>query len=266
MVGLEYIMVRFSLVIPAYNEELLLGRLLESVNLARVAYRGEGEIQVIVADNMSTDRTSEVAKTYDCQVVVVTKRVIAAARNGGASAANGDFICFVDADSVIHTQTFNVLDAAIKKKNLAGGATGVVFERWSPGTVATYLCFVPLVWLLRIDTGVVFFDARAFIDVEGYPEEMMFAEDVAMMLRVRRWGRTRGRFVRQVRGAKTITSTRKFDQYGDWHYFSHMLGIAWRFLRGLKSDKFAHQYWYQRKSSSSKKEKPATRKVENPSD
>ncbi len=266
MVGLEYTMVRFSLVIPAYNEERLLGRLLASVTAAQVAYYGEGEIQVIVADNMSTDCTTKVAAEFDCQVVEVKKRVIAAARNGGASAASGDIVCFVDADSVIHPQTFNVIDAAMSKKNLAGGATGVVFERWSPGIVATYMCFVPLVWLLRIDTGVVFFDARAFSDVEGYPEDMMFAEDVAMMLRVRRWGKSRGRAVRQVRGAKTVTSTRKFDQYGDWHYFSHMTGIAWRYLRGLKKDPLAYQYWYQRKSPSGKEDKPTAPNVENPSD
>jgi hypothetical protein len=50
---------RFSLVIPAYNEEACLPRLLDSVDCARGAYAGgAGAIEVIVADDGSTDATA----------------------------------------------------------------------------------------------------------------------------------------------------------------------------------------------------------------
>jgi len=49
---------RYSLIIPAYNEERLLGRLLDSVDAARATYGGGDAVEVIVADNAPTDRTA----------------------------------------------------------------------------------------------------------------------------------------------------------------------------------------------------------------
>lgn len=83
-------MPRFSLVIPAFNEARYLPRLLDSVDQARHAYRGgPAEVEVIVADNMSTDDTAAIAAARGCKVTSVTKRVIGAVRNGGAAVATG---------------------------------------------------------------------------------------------------------------------------------------------------------------------------------
>ena len=116
---------RFSLIIPAYNEERLLPRLLDSVDGARSAYADADSveadsieadsieadsIEVIVADNMSTDRTAQIAAARGCRVVRVAKRVIAAARNGGAQVARGEILCFIDADSRVHPQTFVAIE------------------------------------------------------------------------------------------------------------------------------------------------------------
>jgi glycosyltransferase involved in cell wall biosynthesis len=50
--------VSLSLIIPAWNEELLLPALLDSVDIARHATDPDaGAIEVIVADNASTDKT-----------------------------------------------------------------------------------------------------------------------------------------------------------------------------------------------------------------
>ena len=79
--------VRFSVVIPARNEEAYLPRLLETVEAARTSYEGGPEtIEVIVADNVSTDRTASLARSKGARVVSVGKRVIGAVRNAcGAS-------------------------------------------------------------------------------------------------------------------------------------------------------------------------------------
>src|SRR5438132_10817488 len=115
---------RFSVIIPAYNEEQYLPRLLESIEIARSNYSGGSEqIEVIVADNDSNDRTAEVAAAHGARVVHVAKRRIAAARNGGAHAAHGEILCFIDADSAVHPQTFNEVDRAMKTGRYIDGFT-----------------------------------------------------------------------------------------------------------------------------------------------
>src|SRR5207249_2300408 len=150
----DRVLVSHSLVIPAYNEARLLPRLLDSVDAARSRYRGS--VQVIVADNASTDATAAIATARGCEVARVEKRRIAAARNGGARLAGGDSVCFIDADSSIHPETFNAIDQALARSDVVGGATGVFPERWSIGIVATWMVMMPIVWLTGMDTGVVF--------------------------------------------------------------------------------------------------------------
>ena len=105
----------FSVIIPAYNEESYLPRLLRSIAVARANYSGGPEqVEVVVADNCSTDATAEVAAAHGARVVNVVKRRIAAARNGGARAATGEILCFIDADSAIHPNTFDEIDRAMK--------------------------------------------------------------------------------------------------------------------------------------------------------
>src|SRR6266478_218734 len=92
--------IRQTLVIPAHNEEALLPRLLDTVEVARARYSlGADAIEVIVADNASTDRTAGIATARGCRVVSVAKRAIAAARNGGAGCAQSPILAFVDADT-----------------------------------------------------------------------------------------------------------------------------------------------------------------------
>ncbi|HEY6225471.1 MAG TPA: glycosyltransferase, partial [Gemmatimonadales bacterium] len=77
-----------SLVIPAYNEARFLPRLLTSLVAARDRYAARGgAVEIIVADNMSTDDTEKLAAAGGARVVRVTERRIASARNGGAAAA-----------------------------------------------------------------------------------------------------------------------------------------------------------------------------------
>src|SRR5882724_10016787 len=59
---------KFSVIIPAYNEAEYLPRLLDSIEVAKYNYSGGTEaVEVIVADNCSTDRTAEVAAARGAQ-------------------------------------------------------------------------------------------------------------------------------------------------------------------------------------------------------
>lgn len=137
---------RFSLIIPAHNEEAYLPELLDSVDEARACYiGGTDEIEVLVIDNASTDSTPSLARTRGCRVIREDKRVIAAVRNTGAQNARGKVFVFVDADSIIHSDTFNEIDRSLSNGKVVAGASGVRLQRMSLGIAVTYALFVPLV-------------------------------------------------------------------------------------------------------------------------
>ncbi len=244
--GVESSAPRHSLIIPAHNEALLLPRLLESVVAARRRYvDGERAIQVVVADDSSSDGTADLAAGFGCHVERLDRRSIAAARNAGARASRGEILSFVDADSIIHPETFNAIERACNRPDVIAGATGIRLERWSPGIAFTYLMFLPAVLLTGMDTGVVFCRRRDFDAVGGYDERRRYGEDVAFLWALKKLGRPEGRKLVRLQGVKTTASMRKFDQHGDWHYFTRMLRLAWLMVRQPSvKDTFAERYWY----------------------
>ena len=68
-----------SFIIPAYNEEAVLGATLDSILSAVEA--AHMPFEIIVVDDASTDRTAEIARSKGARVVRVHKRQIAAVRN-----------------------------------------------------------------------------------------------------------------------------------------------------------------------------------------
>ena len=243
--------IRFSVIIPAYNEEKYLPRLLESILVAR-ANCPKDEVEVVVADNSSTDKTKEIAEKFGCRVASIEKRCIAAARNGGAKIANGEIFCFIDADSALHPNTFEKIDAAMSDQRFVVGATGIFLERKSPGLLFVYWAMLPMIWLLQMDTGVVFCRSEDFETVGGYNEDLLLAEDVAFLTALKKLGSKKGqRFIR-LSAVKALGSTRKFDDHGDWHYFRILPTILKNMFRmGFKSffkqDEMPEltKYWYQ---------------------
>lgn len=235
-----------ALVIPAYNEAQLLPRLLDSIDVARRQFTaGADAVDVIVADNGSTDDTAAIAHSRGCAIASVSKRMIAAARNGGAALATAPILCFVDADMQLHPDTFNAIARAMANPRFVGGATGVTMERWSVGIGMTFAVVLPLLWLTGMDTGVVFCRREDFIRVGGYPEDRHYAEDVDFLWRLMRLGWPRGQRLTRLRPVKAIASARKFDRYGDWHYFWLMPSLLPGTLRRERGgSRRAREYWY----------------------
>jgi glycosyltransferase involved in cell wall biosynthesis len=89
-----------SVVIPAFNEERLLGESLRQVRAAMTAFARRGwQAELIVCDNNSTDRTADVARAAGATVVFEPINQIGRARNRGAEAATGEWLIFIDADT-----------------------------------------------------------------------------------------------------------------------------------------------------------------------
>ena len=109
-----------SFIVPAHNEEQLLGRTLEALHAAAqdvdVAY------ELIVVDDASNDRTAEIAGAAGARVITVHHQQIARARNAGAAAAAGALLVFVDADTIINGRTLRATIAAVDRGAVGGGA------------------------------------------------------------------------------------------------------------------------------------------------
>ncbi len=85
-----------SIVVPARNEELLLDACLAS--LRQQSY--DGDYEIIVVDNGSTDRTPEIARAHGVRLVRCERAGVLFARRAGAMAAQGEVIAQADADTV----------------------------------------------------------------------------------------------------------------------------------------------------------------------
>jgi cellulose synthase/poly-beta-1,6-N-acetylglucosamine synthase-like glycosyltransferase len=91
---------KISFVIPAYNEENYIGECLRAL-LAEVK-RCNFEVEIIVVNNNSTDKTGEIAASFlGVKVVDEPRKGLVQARHTGFTASTGDLIANVDADTKI---------------------------------------------------------------------------------------------------------------------------------------------------------------------
>jgi glycosyltransferase involved in cell wall biosynthesis len=88
---------RFSVVIPAFNEEAVLGECLAS--LAAQTY--PGAFEVVVVDNASTDGTAALARRCGVRVVHEPQPGICFARQRGLASATGEIVVTTDADTTV---------------------------------------------------------------------------------------------------------------------------------------------------------------------
>ncbi|MCR4280856.1 MAG: glycosyltransferase family 2 protein [Candidatus Kaiserbacteria bacterium] len=91
---------KISFVIPAYNEERIITRCLESIK--RALSEGTYDAEIIVVNNASTDRTKEVVSRMEgVHVVDEPRKGLTRARQAGYAASSGDIIANVDADTML---------------------------------------------------------------------------------------------------------------------------------------------------------------------
>jgi glycosyltransferase involved in cell wall biosynthesis len=92
---------KISFVIPAYNEEFYLGKCLRSV-LSQLDKQPDLDAEVIVVNNASTDKTREIALSFQkVRVIDEMKKGLVPARTAGYKATTGDLIANIDADTVM---------------------------------------------------------------------------------------------------------------------------------------------------------------------
>jgi glycosyltransferase involved in cell wall biosynthesis len=236
--------VKISIVVPAYNEERLLGESLAQIKSAAGAFSKIGwETELIVCDNNSTDRTAEIARAAGATVVFEPINQIARARNSGAAAATGDWIVFVDADSHPGAELFSDVAAQINSgKCLAGGAT----IRLDENTLISFL--ITRLWncvsrsFKFLAGSFIFVEAAAFRKTGGFSHELFAAEELELSVRLKRLARETGKRIVILHRHPLVTSARKMRLYTAWDH----LKLLWRvlFRRGTLTRREACHLWY----------------------
>jgi glycosyltransferase involved in cell wall biosynthesis len=105
---------RLSFVVPAHNEEALIGEALEAIlaSVARASDVSRSELwlphtsfEVVVVDDASEDGTAAIVSSFvddaGVRLIPCVGGTCAAARNVGAVVSSGRVICFVDADTIV---------------------------------------------------------------------------------------------------------------------------------------------------------------------
>ena len=107
---------RFSIIIPTYNEAQAIGRLVRNL----LSLGGASLLEVLVIDAGSPDGTAEVARQNGAVVWQSPKKGRAAQMNFGASLAKGEMLYFVHADVGINPDFITDIEQAVKAGYEAG--------------------------------------------------------------------------------------------------------------------------------------------------
>lgn len=144
----------FSFVFPCLNEEETLGQCIGA--LKDSLKRGAFEYEIIVADNGSSDKSAEIARSLGATVVSVPEKGYGAAIKGGFSAAKGRYVIFADADGSYRLEDAPALyDAAVKSDadmTIASRLNGTV-EKGAMPFLHRYLGTPVLTFLINILFG-----------------------------------------------------------------------------------------------------------------
>jgi glycosyltransferase involved in cell wall biosynthesis len=218
---------KVSVIVPTLNEEKMLPRLLDSVKA-----QDFDDYEVIIADARSTDRTREIAAGYGCRVV--DGGMPAAGRNAGASAANGDFLFFLDAD-VFLPEGFirNVYNEMQDRYYDLATCEIRPLSEYRLDRVIHRMMNLAVLLNLRIDPKAfgfcIFVTRRLFNRIKGFDETIYVAEDNDFVKRASAF-----RPLYFLNSAYIMVSIRRFEKEGRFAYMKK--GIKLNLYRTFKGE------------------------------
>ena len=217
-----------SFIIPAHNEEHELSKTLAAI---RTAASGAAQpYEIIVVDDASTDATPEIASRAGAKVIPINRRQIAAARNAGGRAAEGEYLFFIDADTRIDRAHVSGGIAALEG-GYAGGSARVAMDGFVPVWGRMLLRgFASVYFGLNLGAGAFLFTTRRNFDSTGGFDEQYFAgEEVYFSIALKKLGGFK------VLREPVVTSARKMRMYPAKDFLPKFFGVILRGPRGVRS-------------------------------
>jgi len=228
-----------SFVVPAHNEQTCLPATLAAIHeSARVISQ---PYEIIVVDDASTDATAEIAEQRQARVIHVNHRQIAATRNSGARAATGEYIFFVDADTIANPHTVAAALRAMAKGAVGGGGASTV--KWSE-PVPLYVRLISVFGaigpkLIGFTGGAFMFCTReAFHATGGFNERLYWSEEGGFCLALKREGKF------YVPWQPLITSGRRFRKTSAGQLFLGSVRLVFSPIKTFTERKQVEKIWY----------------------
>lgn len=208
-----------SVIIPTLNEEKLIERVLQQFDKD---LRNEYELEIIVSDGGSSDRTLEIAEKYVDKLVKHSdekRQNIAEGRNKGAEISKGDVLVFFNADTELEdprmffekiiifkcNNTYSGLTCTIKVFKNEEKISDIIFHSFYNRYVR-FLNFIGL-GMGRGECHVI--KRKYFYEAGKYNEKMFAGEDFDLFKRLRRLGKIKVESELIVR-----ESPRRYRKYG----------------------------------------------------
>ena len=201
-----------TIAIPAFNEEKLLASTLVAVTEAGDAFSERNwEMEVVVCDNNSTDRTAEIAEAGGARVVFEKHNQISRARNTAGKTAKGEWIIFLDADSEPSKALFEATAAAMDKKEIIGGGTTINYDvqNW-------VVTIITVVWngisrVMHWPAGsYIFLRTEDFHELNGFSEKLYASEELEFGGRLKKLAKQRDQHLQILTQTPLATSPRRF--------------------------------------------------------
>lgn len=220
-----------SIIIPCLNEAQVIRSILQSLQAAR--FRG---VEVIVVDGGSDDGTRQIADDISDKMLI-TNPGRACQMNAGATAATGDVLWFLHADSGVMDHFPEVILNALDNSSASWGRFDV---RLSGSHKMLRVIEFMMNWRSRL-SGIVTGDQGLFVrktlfqDVGGFPE-IALMEDIKLSSMLKRHSRP------LALKDKLVTSSRRWEQSGMLRTVWLMWRLRLAFFLGADVEKLAQRY------------------------
>ena len=201
-----------DIIIPTKNEEKYLPKLLNSIKMQNIK-----DIEIIIADAGSTDKTKEIAKKYHCKIV--KGGMPAKGRNQGAKYSKGEYFVFIDADVILPD---GFLKEALKEFEERGlDIAGTLQLPISTGNkLKDFICriiyAIPNQWMKSMEKFkkpymqiCMFVKKETYKKTGGFDEKIIYAEDSEYAKRASKSGK-----FGILRAGKIMNSPRRIEKEG----------------------------------------------------
>lgn len=237
-----------SIIIPTFNEEKLLPNLLRSIE-----EQSFKDLEVVVADNNSTDDTNLIA--LKSKAKVVKGGMPSDGRNNGAKSAQGEWLLFLDADVILPPNFLEEAFIEIKKQNFCVASCLVEpisdkkIDKFLHNTVNWYMKAVQK-FSPHVSGSCIFIKKEIHQSIKGFDEKMKLAEDhdyISRASKVAKFG--------FLQGVRIPISVRRLEKDGRFNIAVKYLAVEAHllFFGPIYSNVFNYEFGYSNKKLGNRK-------------